>query len=226
MTQFCSNFARTTQGQGGTDSKTPREKTAVTKMKLIVMTKPSFFVEEDKILATLFEEGMESLHLNKPGSEPVYSERLLTLLPDDYYRHITVHNHFYLKEEYGLRGIHLDNVGMELPYGYKGRVSCTCTNAEEVRLARKRADYVFLQTGMGGGDAAALRKIVAQDPSVANRHVYALGGVNADNIRMMRDMGFGGVVVCSDLWDRFNIQQGTDYKDLIVHFLKLQKAAS
>ena len=53
-------------------------------MKLIVMTKPTFFVEEDKILANLFEEGLENLHLYKPGASPMYSERLLTLLGDDY----------------------------------------------------------------------------------------------------------------------------------------------
>ena len=32
-------------------------------MKLIVMTRPTFFVDEDKILTTLFEEGMDMLHL-------------------------------------------------------------------------------------------------------------------------------------------------------------------
>ena len=60
-------------------------------MKLIIMTKSTFFVEEDKILTTLFEAGLENLHLYKPGSEPIYSERLLTLLPDDFYGRITVH---------------------------------------------------------------------------------------------------------------------------------------
>ena len=32
-------------------------------MKLVLMTKPSFFVEEDKIIATLFNEGLDNLHL-------------------------------------------------------------------------------------------------------------------------------------------------------------------
>ena len=59
------------------------------------MTKPTFFVEEDKILANLFEEGLENLHLYKPGASPMYSERLLTLLGDDYRNRITVHGHFY-----------------------------------------------------------------------------------------------------------------------------------
>ena len=86
-------------------------------MKLIIMTKATFFVEEDKILTTLFEEGLENFHLYKPNSEPVYSERLLTLLSDEYYKRITVHDHFYLREEFGLKSIHLDTLDTELPYG-------------------------------------------------------------------------------------------------------------
>ena len=35
-------------------------------MKLIVVTAPTFFVEEDKIITALFEEGLDILHLRKP----------------------------------------------------------------------------------------------------------------------------------------------------------------
>ena len=30
-------------------------------MKLVLITKPTFFVEEDKIIASLFEEGLEKI---------------------------------------------------------------------------------------------------------------------------------------------------------------------
>ena len=63
-------------------------------MKLAVMTRPTFFVEEDKILSSLFDEGLDNLHLYKPGSSPMYSERLLTLLSEDYHKRITVHDNF------------------------------------------------------------------------------------------------------------------------------------
>jgi len=78
-------------------------------MKLALMTQPTFFVEEDKILTSLFDEGLEILHLFKPDSEPVFSERLLSLLSDEYYKRIMVHTNFYLKEEYKLRGIHIED---------------------------------------------------------------------------------------------------------------------
>ncbi len=66
-------------------------------MKLIVVTTPTFFVEENKIITALFEEGLDILHLRKPETPAMYSERLLTLIPEKYHRRIVTHEHFYLK---------------------------------------------------------------------------------------------------------------------------------
>lgn len=202
-------------------------------MKLVIMTKSTFFVEEDKILTTLFEEGMDNLHLYKPDSEPVYSERLLTLLSEDYYRKITVHDHFYLREEFGLKGIHLNTADAELPYGYKGHFSCTCHSIAELHDAKKKADYVFLKTIFDSQSNPQDKQTISEEElreasrkGLIDKHVYAMGGINLDNIRQMRDLGFGGVVICGDLWNRFNIHQEQDYKDLISHFQKLQKAVN
>lgn len=200
-------------------------------MKLIIMTKATFFVEEDKILTTLFEEGLENLHLYKPGSEPVYSERLLTLLPEDYYKRITVHDHFYLKEEFRLRGIHLNNPYDSLPFGYKGNLSMTCHHLEELKEAKKRSSYVFLRNILDSqGEPNEKQSFTEEQLRLAARqglidkHVYALSGINLDNIKRMKDLGFGGVVISTDLWERFNIHQEQDYKELIAHFQKLCKA--
>ena len=202
-------------------------------MKLIIMTRPTFFVEEDKILTTLFEEGMENMHLFKPATEPVYSERLLTLLSDEYYKRITVHDHFYLREEYGLRGIHLENPDDALPYGYRGNVSRTCTDLSQLREMKKQSNYVFLKAIFDSQSNPADKQSFTQEELKAaskqgliDKHVYALGGINLNNIQLIEDLGFGGVVICGDLWNRFNIHGGQDYKDLIIHFKKLQKAVS
>ena len=77
-------------------------------MKLIVVTAPTFFVEEDKIITALFEEGLDILHLRKPETPAMYSERLLTLIPEKYHKRIVTHEHFYLQEEFSLMGIHLN----------------------------------------------------------------------------------------------------------------------
>ena len=200
-------------------------------MKLVLMTQPTFFVEEDKILTSLFEEGLDNLHLYKPGSEPIYSERLLTLLSDDYYKKITVHDNFYLKEEYKLRGIHIDDETTPAPKGYRGHISRTCTHLDQLKAAKKNADYVLLkyifdsQTESGQKASFTAEELKeASRRGLIDRHVYALGGMNLDTIKMAKDLGFGGIVISGDLWNRFNIQQELDYQALIDHFAKLRKA--
>ena len=195
------------------------------------MTKSTFFVEEDKILTALFDEGLDNLHLNKPGAAPVYTERLLTLLPDDIYGKTTVHEHFYLKEEYGLRGIHLDDASSPLPEGYKGKYSRTCFNIDDIREARRKTEYVFLKDTFAACEDAHANELHnarlerAASLGLIDKKVYAFGGVNIDNIRMAKDLGFGGIVICSDIWNKFDIHHQRDYKELISHFERIRKAA-
>ena len=199
-------------------------------MKLIVMTRPTFFVEEDKILANLFEEGLENLHLYKPGAAPMYSERLLTLLGEDYNRKISVHGHYYLKEEYNLRGIHIDDAFTEPPVGYKGNLSRTCHAISELKETKKRANYVFLHSILDSQTNADEKQSFTREElekaskeGLIDKKVYALGGMNLDTIRLIKDLGFGGVVICGDLWNRFNIHHEIDYRELLNHFELLQK---
>ncbi len=201
-------------------------------MKLIIMTQTTFFVEEDKILTTLFDEGMELLHLYKPGAEPILSERLLSLIDDSYRRRIVVHDHFYLKEEFKLKGIHLNRTTDTPPPGYHGPVSCTCHSIAELRESKRRYDYVFLKTLFDSQTNPADKQSLsyseleqAARQGLIDRKVCAMGGMNLDNLHIARDLGFGAVVICGDLWNRFNIHHETDYKSLLLHFQKLRKAA-
>lgn len=201
-------------------------------MKLIILTPPDFFVEEDKIINSLFEEGLDLLHLRKPDSEPVYSERLLTLLPEEYHKQIVVHDHFYLKEEFNLKGIHLNSRNPKAPEGYKGHLSRSLHSLDELRNERKDYDYVFLSpifdsisksSYHAAFDEATLKQ--AHEEGLIDKNVMALGGITIDNMNKIREYGFGGVVILGDFWNRFNIHSTKDYKELINHFRRLRKAA-
>lgn len=201
-------------------------------MKLILLSTPEFFVEEDKIISALFEEGLDLLHLRKPGQEPVYSERLLTLVPATWHARIVVHEHFYLKEEFGLRGIHLSDDHPEPPQNYRGQLSRSCHSLEELRDRRAGMDYVFLSPVFDSISYperhAAYTHQQLHDASRAgliDRKVMAAGGISAETLPLLEDYGFGGAVVLGDLWTRFNIHSGLDYKEVIAHFRKLRKAA-
>lgn len=201
-------------------------------MKLILMTTPYFFVEEHQILTALFDEGLEILHLRKPETEPVYSERLLSLIPENYRKRIVVHDHFYLKNEYRLKGIHLNQRNPELPKNYKGHISCSCHTVEEVASRKKMCDYVLLSPifdSISKDDYASrftpvqLRELAKR--KIIDKKVMALGGVDLENIGDLKSYGFGGAVLLGAIWNRFNIHSAQDFKELINHFRKLRKVA-
>lgn len=200
-------------------------------MKLILMSTPYFFVEEHQILTALFDEGLELLHLRKPATEPVYSERLLSLLSDSCRKKIVVHDHFYLKNEYNLRGIHLNSRNPEPPRGYKGK-SAAHAIPQRRSWPKRRSMTTFCSLPSSTASPKPItpppfRKAELRDlgrRKVIDRKVMAMGGISIDNIGQLRDYGFGGAVVLGAIWNRFNMHTAADFKELISHFRKLRKA--
>ncbi|WP_281644163.1 thiamine phosphate synthase [Bacteroides zoogleoformans] len=201
-------------------------------MKLIVVTAPTFFVEEDKIITALFEEGLDILHLRKPETSAMYSERLLTLIPPQYHKRIVTHEHFYLQEEFNLMGIHLNARNPKEPHDFSGHISCTCHSLDEVKSKKHFYDYVFLspifdcitKDGMSSGfEAEELRQ--AGKERIIDNKVMALSGITPNNILEIKDYGFGGAVVVGDLWNKFNACTDCNYLEIIRHFKKLKEMA-
>ncbi len=199
-------------------------------MKLIVITSPEFFAQEEKIITLLFEEGLDILHLRKPHTPAMFSERLLTLIPKKYHRRIVTHEHFYLKKEFNLMGIHLNSRNPKAPDYYSGHISTSCHSLEEVSLKKEFYDYVFMSPvfdsiSKNGYHAhytpEQLRE--ATKSGIIDNNVIALGGVNADNIMLVNDYGFGGAAILGDLWSRFDVCNDQDYRGLIEHFTTLRK---
>lgn len=198
-------------------------------MKLIVITQPTFFIEEDKIITALFEEGLDILHLRKPETPAMFSERLLTLIPHKYHSRIVTHEHFYLKEEFGLMGIHLNARNGNEPHDYSGHVSCSCHSIEEVKKKKHFYDYVFMApvydsiSKINYPSAFTPEEIrTARKEHIIDSSVIALGGITSENILEIKDFGFGGAAVLGDLWSKFDLRKDDNYLALIDHFRLLK----
>lgn len=200
-------------------------------MKLILVTTPNYFVEEDKILTALFEEGLDLLHLCKPDTAPMFAERLLTLIPEQFHKRIVVHGHFYLKEEFGLKGIHLTNRNNQIPEGYKGHISSSCNSFDEVATKKALNDYlilspVFNDENIEDNTSSMLTKENIRNAykmGIIDKRVMAFGGINETNISQIIDMGFGGAVIKNGLWNNFDACIDSDYSILIEQFRRLKK---
>ena len=199
-------------------------------MKLIVVTTPTFFVEEDQILTALFEEGLDILHLRKPETPAMYSERLLTLIPQKYHKRIVTHEHFYLQEEFGLMGIHLNRRNPSEPHDYSGHISCTCRTLSDLSSKKHFYDYLFLSPVFDSVSSPRPASFTTEElrqgshDKLIDNKIMALGGVRWENIPLVRDLGFGGAVIMGDLWSKFNACTDRDYRGIIEYFKKLRKA--
>ena len=110
-------------------------------MKLIVITQPEFFEDEAAAITSLFDAGLEILHLRKPGASYEDMDKLLRRLPAEYMERIVTHDHFGLASERNLKGVHLNRRNPAVPAGFTGHVSRSCHSLEEV------AEYNFYFQG-------------------------------------------------------------------------------
>ena len=189
-------------------------------MKLVLMSTPHFFVEEHHILTALFDEGLEMVHLNKPNSEPVFCERLLSLLPEAYRKLIVTHDHFYLQNEYELKGIHLTERNPQKPEHYKGSVSCSCESVEDIVQLKKEMDHILFN--ISAIDPTLLLKDCAKRKYI-DKKIFAIGNIDLDNAAQIADCGFGGIVLQNTIWDKFDIHNTQDFKEIINHFRKIRR---
>lgn len=195
-------------------------------MKLITITMPDFFEGEADAIASLFDAGLEILHLRKPGASYAEMENLLRRLPAEYLGRIVVHGHFQLVSSWKLKGVHLNGRNPVAPAGFTGHISRSCHSLEEVAEYKRVCDYVFLSPIYDSiskeGYASAftpdcLRE--ARQAGIIDAKVIALGGITADRLPEVGSLGFGGVALLGDVWQR----KGTDF---IGHFKALLRSVS
>ena len=201
-------------------------------MKLILITTPNYFVQEDKILTALFEEGLETLHIRKPNSSTILAERLLSLIPEQFHKRIVIHENFHLYRERFLKGVHLNRRFPTLPLNHKGHISTSCHSLEEVVAQKAKCDYLFLSpifdsiSKEGYQSSYTPEEIrMAKKKGVIDKKVIALGGVDENNLNEIKDYGFGGAAILGTLWNKFNPHIDTNYTHVIEHFIKLKRCA-
>ena len=135
-----------------------------------------------------------------------------------------------MKNEFSLGGIHLDDSSVAVPRGYRGTLSRTCDDVMQLKAITKQSDYVFLKNIHQPREQSSHDEHVLSDleldeayrQGLLGRRVYAMGGVTIDDLPILRELDFGGVVIRNDLWDKFCIHNEQDFKSIIDYFRKLR----
>lgn len=178
-------------------------------MEWIVITSPGFLQGEADFIDRLFNHGLDRLHLRKPGADIGECRRLLDGISREWLPRIVVHDNFGLCREYGLGGVHLNGRNPMAPPNHEGSVSRSCHSLEEISRYKGVCDYLTLSPIFNSiskqGYMAAFEPeqlAAARDSGLIDRRVIALGGVTLENIPRVRELGFGGVAILGDVWQR------------------------
>ena len=171
-------------------------------MQWIVITSPSFFDGEADFITRLFEYGVDTVHLRKPGASATECACLLDCISAAERSRIVIHDFFELAVPYGLHGIHLNARHNEVPEGYKGHISRSCHSLDEVRRYSPECSYVFLSpvfdsVSKQGYQSAFTAEVLsrAAEEGIIDSKVIALGGITPDRIPYLRSLGFGGAAM-------------------------------
>lgn len=178
-------------------------------MEWIVITSPGFLQGEADFINRLFNHGLDRLHLRKPGADIGECRRLLDGISREWLPRIVVHDNFGLCREYGLGGVHLNGRNPMAPPNHEGSVSRSCHSLEEISRYKGECDYLTLSPIFNSiskqGYMAAFEPeqlAAARDSGLIDSRVIALGGVTLENIPRVRELGFGGVAILGDVWQR------------------------
>lgn len=175
-------------------------------MELIAITIPWFYPSEAADIARKLRSGQYSrIHIRKPGAEESMVRKLIEEIPADLRPRLTLHDGFGIASETGIGGVHLNRRNPEPPEEWKGLLSTSLHNLDEVRDLDERFDYAFLSPiypsiskpgYIGQGfDHEELRRTLSPK-------IIALGGVTPDRLPELERIGFSGAAMLGAAWQR------------------------
>ena len=193
-------------------------------MKIIVVSPQTAVKDEIDTVTSLFEAGLDLLHVRKPGYSKKRIENYIQKIPKKYWNKIVIHSHHTLALKYKLKGIHLTRkhrkkefiTALKVQYlkFFKSDITISATyhNLANIYENVEEFDYVFLspifdsisKSGYQSGFNFHSLKVAMSKTSLK---VIAIGGIELNRLDKIQNLGFSGIALAGTIWqsnDRIN----------------------
>lgn len=184
---------------------------------MIVITNPSPIVNEIDIIHSLFENGLELLHIRKPDFSVSEMKTFLLEIKSDLRQQLVLHSHHQLAPAFGINRLHLsENIRKEICpemlylYNEQGvHLSTSTHNIESFNDLRIFFEYGFLSpvfpsiSKMNYQSDTNLFETIKSRTNFSTQLV-ALGGISPENISKTREAGFDNVALLGTIWNNTN----------------------
>ncbi len=175
--------------------------------RLVAITPELTLIDEQERIKALLDAGFDYVHIRKPGMTEAQVRDYVATLPLEYVSRLKMHYFPAVATEFRLGGLHLNARCPQPPEGYSGACSRSCHSLAEVAES-ETMDYVFLSPIF---DSISKHGYMAnfteqQLRGSVDSRVLALGGVTAEKMAWLHDVGFGG---CAFLGYLFAVDRAT-----------------
>ncbi|WP_158996009.1 thiamine phosphate synthase [Mucilaginibacter sp. L196] len=181
-------------------------------MKLVVISNPDTVIDENIIINNLFKLGLKYFHIRKANHNATQVSKLIEEIHPQYYSYISLHQHHQLAKEYGIKRLHYTEQARaesdikkwqaQIDAGYS---LSTSIHSPTLLHTFKLFDYVFYgpvfnsisKPGYQGNVPADFKL----DKDYPKPDLFALGGVDASNLRKLKAMNFDGAAALGAIWN-------------------------
>lgn len=190
---------------------------------MIVITNPTAVHNEINILHSLFENGLELLHIRKPEYSEAEMILFLTALGSDFKDKLVLHYHHHLANEFGISRLHYSkkhqNEGLRI---HNPVFQSTSTHSIEEFNTVRNVEYAFLSPIYPSISKPGYQSSKNHLESINKRRNFntkliALGGISMENITETLEKGFDGVALLGCLWNNTNPLKNFKTCQQIVH---------
>lgn len=181
---------------------------------MIVITNPIPVANEINTIHSLFENGLELLHIRKPDFSEAEMKSFLSKIKTVYRQQLVLHSHHQLATAFGINRLHLnENIRKEIYpetlylYNEQGvRLSTSTHNIDSFNDLRLFFEYGFLSPVFPSVSKTNYQSNIDLFESIKNRtnfstKLVALGGLSPANIRKTLSSGFDDIAILGSIWN-------------------------
>lgn len=182
---------------------------------MIIISNPAEIANEIDILHTLFEEGLEFLHVRKPNYSKDEMRSFLSAINSIYYSKLVLHQHHDVAAEFHINRIHFtESDRLEIQFSYSkpdwcNSLSTSVHSIEDFNILPNAFEYAFLcpvYPSISKENYVPSKNVFEEIKKRRNEHtkLIALGGISPENIEQTITNGFDDFALLGTIWNSTN----------------------
>jgi thiamine-phosphate pyrophosphorylase len=173
---------------------------------MIIITNPTAVNHEIRSIHSLFENGLELLHVRKPDYSEMEMVSFLTAIGSDFRNQLVLHNHHHIAHSFGINRLHNPKEAKEIANAV---FSASTHSIAEFNALENNYAYAFLSPvypsiSKQGYTSTENHLDTIKERSNFNTKLIALGGISAENIAETIQKGFDEVALLGSIWNGIN----------------------